>query len=181
MKYPITSLAISLLIWSIFFVVVGWVFFKNNHQPDAITIDANLIVTKKNSDHHPKTKAVVQKPTPAKDLAKTKDLIKTTTTRPSSNSNNNHELSDKKASTIYQPLPTIPDELREEAFSTVAIARFHIATDGSATVELIKPCANPKLNHLLLVSLRRWRFTPARHLGVATPSTEDIQVRFKVE
>jgi protein TonB len=81
----------------------------------------------------------------------------------------------------YQPMPKIPDDLRREAFNTYAMARFHVGADGSATVELLTPSQNPRLNRLLLESLKTWRFTPATDNGKSVASTFDIRVRFAVE
>jgi protein TonB len=84
------------------------------------------------------------------------------------------------AKAIYQPLPTIPDDLRDEAISSVAIARFHINPDGTVTVELIKPTANPRINRLLLSTLKTWKFFPAMQDGKPIPSTQDIKVNVNV-
>ncbi|MCC8393014.1 TonB family protein [Paraburkholderia sp. MMS20-SJTR3] len=84
------------------------------------------------------------------------------------------------ARTIAQPLPTLPDDLREQAYRTVATARFTIHVDGSVDVELLKATPNPRLNGLLLESLRRWRFFPALRDGHAVESTQDIRVHFNV-
>ena len=81
----------------------------------------------------------------------------------------------------YQPMPKIPDDLREEAFSAYVVARFHVVEDGTATVELITPCQNPHLNHLMLKTLKDWRFMPAIDHGKPVLSTVDIRVRFSVE
>jgi protein TonB len=81
----------------------------------------------------------------------------------------------------YQPMPKIPDDLRREAFNTYAMARFHVAAGGSATVELLTPSQNPRLNRLLLEALKTWRFTPATDNGKPVASTFDIRVRFAVE
>ena len=54
----------------------------------------------------------------------------------SSTSTNNtveHDVN-RSAQAIVQPLPAIPDDLRQEAMNEVAKARFHIAIDGSVTV-----------------------------------------------
>lgn len=85
------------------------------------------------------------------------------------------------ATVIYQPMPKIPDDLRREAFNTYAMARFHVAADGGATVELLTPSQNPRLNRLLLEALKTWRFTPATDSGRPVASTFDIRVRFAVE
>lgn len=85
------------------------------------------------------------------------------------------------ARTLSQPMPVIPDELRDEAMHERATARFHISADGSATVELIKPTQNPRLNRLLLETLRQWKFDPALQDGKAVPSTQDIVIRVQVD
>ncbi len=82
---------------------------------------------------------------------------------------------------IYQPSPKIPDDLRREAFSTYALARFHVAADGSATVELTSPSQNPRLNRILLETLKTWKFAPATQNGNPVAATFDIRVHFTVE
>ena len=39
------------------------------------------------------------------------------------------------ARAITRPMPQIPDDLREQAFNFAALARFHVAADGSAEVD----------------------------------------------
>jgi protein TonB len=85
------------------------------------------------------------------------------------------------ARAIVRPMPQIPDDLRGEAFNLTALARFHIAPDGSAKVELAKPTPNPRLNQILLDSLKQWRFIPAIKNGKPTASTEEIVVRIEVK
>jgi len=78
---------------------------------------------------------------------------------------------------IFHPLPNIPEDLRLEAFNSQAVARFHISAGGEVSyVELIKPCANPRLNVLLLKSLQRWKFPPA-----SQNEMQDISVTFSVQ
>ena len=62
-----------------------------------------------------------------------------------------------------------------------ATARFHIAADGSATAELIKPTQNPRLNRLLLDTLKNWKFFPAMKAGKPVASVEDMVIRVKVK
>jgi protein TonB len=78
-------------------------------------------------------------------------------------------------------MPQIPDDLREGAFNFSPLARFHIAVDGSATVELVKPTPNPRLNRILLDSLRKWRFIPAIKNGRPVASTQEIIVKMEVK
>jgi periplasmic protein TonB len=85
------------------------------------------------------------------------------------------------ARAIIQPMPQIPDDMRAEAFNFAALARFHIAVDGSVKVELAKPTPNPRLNRILLDSLKKWRFIPAIKNGKPVDSTEDIVVKIEVK
>ncbi|MGO9443583.1 MAG: energy transducer TonB [Thiobacillaceae bacterium] len=78
-------------------------------------------------------------------------------------------------------MPQIPDELRDEALEATAMARFHVAADGSATVELAKPTPNPRLNHLLLNTLKNWRFFPAMKDGQPVSSIEEIAIHIQVQ
>lgn len=85
------------------------------------------------------------------------------------------------AKAIYQPIPKIPDELRQDALKTTAVALFHVATDGTSTVELLKPTPNPKLNRLLLATLKTWRFFPSIKDGKPVPSTEEIVIKVEIK
>lgn len=87
---------------------------------------------------------------------------------------------DAAAHSISQPLPELPDDLREQAYQTVATARFAIHIDGSVDVELIKPTPSPRLNQILLETLRKWRFFPATQAGHPVESRQDIRVHFNV-
>lgn len=84
------------------------------------------------------------------------------------------------AKAIYQPLPQIPDDLRDEAISVIAMARFHINPDGTASVELIKATQNPRINQLIINTLKTWKFFPALQDGKPIPSTQDIKVNVNV-
>ena len=85
------------------------------------------------------------------------------------------------ARAIVRPMPEIPEDLREGTFSFSALARFHIAVDGSVKVELVKATPNPRLNEILLDSLRKWRFIPAIKDGKPVASTEEIVVKIEVK
>ena len=85
------------------------------------------------------------------------------------------------AQAILRPMPQIPDELRQDALSATAIARFHVAADGTATVELVTPTPNPRLNHLLLDTLKNWRFFPSMKDGKPVASTQDISIKVDVK
>lgn len=84
------------------------------------------------------------------------------------------------AKAIYQPAPKIPDDLRDEAISLVALARFHIKPDGSADAELIQATSSPRINQLILNTLRTWKFFPALEQGKPVPSVQDIRIHIDV-
>lgn len=88
---------------------------------------------------------------------------------------------DSAAHPLAQPLPTLPDDLREQAYQMVATARFLVHTDGSVEVDLIRPTPNPRLNQILLTALRQWRFFPAMQSGRPVESRLDVRVHFNVE
>jgi protein TonB len=85
------------------------------------------------------------------------------------------------AKAIYQPIPQIPDELRQDALSASAVARFHVASDGTTTVELIRATPNPKLNRLLLSTLKNWKFFPSLKDGKPAASIEEIVIKIEVK
>jgi protein TonB len=85
------------------------------------------------------------------------------------------------ARVITQPLPEIPDDLREAAYHAIALARFTIHPDGSVEVELLQPTQQPRLNQLLLASLHNWRFFPATENGKPVESHQDVRVHLVVQ
>jgi periplasmic protein TonB len=85
------------------------------------------------------------------------------------------------ARAIYSPVPKIPDDLREEVFAAVAVAHFEVSYDGTVKVTLIKPTPNPRLNEIILDTLRQWRFFPAMKGGVAIDSAFDVRIPIAVE
>jgi len=84
------------------------------------------------------------------------------------------------ARAISQPLPEIPEALRHRSIEITAVARFKVAANGSAQVELTGPTADSDLNRALLESLRRWRFFPAMQDGKPVASTVEIRIPISV-
>ena len=119
----------------------------------------------------PKADALPVKETPAKQ-APPPAVQEKSGTAPAGNSG---------AQAILRPMPQIPDELRQDALSATAIARFHVAADGTATVELVNPTPNPRLNRLLLDTLKNWRFFPSMKDGKPVASTQDISIKIDVK
>ncbi len=74
----------------------------------------------------------------------------------------------------------MPDDLREQAYRTVAIAHLVIHTDGSVAVELVKPTPYPRLNQIVVETLRGWRFAPALQNGHPAETQQNVRVHFNV-
>ena len=85
------------------------------------------------------------------------------------------------ARALYKPMPEIPESLQRRTIDVVALARFKVAADGSAQVELIEPTSEPDLNRALLDSLKRWRFFPAMQDGKPVASSVDIRIPVSVK
>jgi protein TonB len=84
------------------------------------------------------------------------------------------------ARALYRPLPEIPERLRRRDVELVAVARFQVAADGTAQVELIEPTNEPSLNQSLIATLRTWRFFPALEQGRPVASTLDLRIPISV-
>jgi periplasmic protein TonB len=85
------------------------------------------------------------------------------------------------ARAIYAPTPVIPDDLREDVIQTEAVARFNVSFDGIAEVTLEKPTSSPRLNQVLLDTLKQWKFFPAVKNGVAIPSSFEVRIPISVQ
>jgi periplasmic protein TonB len=85
------------------------------------------------------------------------------------------------ARALYKPIPEIPEELRHRHLSLVAVARFRVAADGSADVQLIQTTPDPRLNTALIIALKKWRFFPAMANGRPVASTIDIRIPVEVQ
>lgn len=107
-----------------------------------------------------------------------------TSSKPSTSTSSNAPPSPTSGNTqarlLSQPMPVLPDDLREQGYQLTAIAHFRIHADGSVEVELVKPTQNPRLNQILLETLHRWRFFPAMENGRPVDSDQDVRVHFSV-
>jgi outer membrane biosynthesis protein TonB len=81
---------------------------------------------------------------------------------------------------IYAPVPSIPDDMRDELMRATAIARFKVSHDGKATVVLLSATDFSELNDIILGTLRKWRFLPATRNGVAVDSEADVRLLISV-
>jgi protein TonB len=84
------------------------------------------------------------------------------------------------ARALYQPKPVLPEDLRDQSMHLVVRARIHIAADGGLQIELLKPAPDPRINQLVLNTLKTWRFFPALQAGKPVASVQDVNVAFDV-
>lgn len=84
------------------------------------------------------------------------------------------------AHAVYSPLPKIPDDLRGAAMDEVAVVRLHIHADGTVAVDLVRPTDNPRINRIVLDTLRTWMFYPALAKGKPVESVQEIRIRLSV-
>ena len=85
------------------------------------------------------------------------------------------------ARAIYAPTPTIPDDMLENVFQAIAVAHFKVSPDGTVEVTLAQPTPNPRLNQILLNTLREWKFFPAMKDGIAINSEFDVRIPVTVQ
>jgi len=84
------------------------------------------------------------------------------------------------ARAIFQPMPEIPESLRQHRLDAIAVVVFHVAPDGSAAVELREATDDPRLNQILLEGFKRWRFFPALDHDRPVASTIELRVPITV-
>ena len=82
---------------------------------------------------------------------------------------------------LYQPKPEIPEELRRHRLDLVAVARFHISSNGAVQVELIEPTPEPALNSAIVETLTKWRFFPALEAGKPVAAVIDVRIPVTVK
>lgn len=102
-------------------------------------------------------------------------------TQPETDSSDQNDTEAMGAQAIYQPTPVIPEELRDNALHVKILARFHITTDGSVNVELVHPAPDPRINRIILDTLKTWRFFPATEQGKPVPATQDLEINIGAE
>ena len=160
----IKSLFWALIIHLLLLALIFWSFKNTEKKPAAVTLDISIIddfKREKKSHHQHHQEKIVD------------DVVKHFHTKSDLAESDKQE----KVKLVSNPLPEIPQDLRAEAFQSSAVARFYVDAEGSVkNVELIKPCNNPKLNSLLLKSLRQWKFA-----ATSQSFTQDIRVNFLVQ
>lgn len=190
---PVTvwwTLLVGLFLWLL--IVTMFVRFLGKSESDVgtlVPIDAQIIElpatpkaatkpTEKRQEKRPPKPIPEPRPEPEPHAAPTPEVTQNTAAKPSAESP--PAAAQLGARAIYQPIPKIPEELRYEAIRAEAVARFHINVDGTVAVELIKPTTNPRINQIILNTLRTWKFLPALQNGNPVPSVQEIKIHVEV-
>jgi protein TonB len=79
------------------------------------------------------------------------------------------------------PTPSIPEDMRENAYQAVALAHFKVSYGGDVQVSLTQPTTSPRLNQILLDTLQQWPFFPAMKNGVAIDSEFDLRIPISIQ
>lgn len=82
---------------------------------------------------------------------------------------------------IYAPVPTIPDDMRDEVMQATAVVRFHVSRNGSADVMIVTSTEFSELDELILATLRQWRFSPAVRDGVKIDADAEVRLLVTVQ
>jgi periplasmic protein TonB len=82
---------------------------------------------------------------------------------------------------ICAPIPSIPDDLRDEVMQATAVVRFHVRSGGEATVALVTSTDYSERDELILDTLREWRFAPAVRNGVKIDSDAELRLLVSVQ
>jgi outer membrane biosynthesis protein TonB len=186
------TLPLALLICAVAFIWFAYSMGQPvSHTPEPLPVDAELVelpasalpssLQKAPAPKQAQTTPPIQQEQPSLSPAPAAPPVAPVAASPATTNNTAVPDRNRSAQPSVQPLPVIPDDLRQDAMNEVATARFHIAEDGSVTVELVKPTQNPRLNRLLLESLKSWKFIPAIIDGKPVVSVEVIVVRVQVK
>ncbi len=82
---------------------------------------------------------------------------------------------------IYAPVPSIPEDLRDQVIQATAVARFKVSREGKVTVALLEHTGFSELDEIILDTLREWRFSAAMNNGVAVDSEADVRLLITVK
>jgi len=184
MLYPIRSYAIAILCYLSIIIFIGFK-EKNSEKNPLISLEIEADFVGLVNQHQEKSTRQKEKninkillpQISKKEFNEKQQIEPKQENKALETTNSKNNLEAKKVAPLFQPLPEIPLDMRNEAFSTKIIAKFYIEKDGSVSdVELLEISSNPRLNLLLLKSLNKWRFEPSDQA-----LTQIINVKFSVQ
>ena len=169
MIYPLRSYALAILCYLSIIIFIG-LKEKNNEKNPLISLEIEADFIGLFNQHQEKSTRQKEKninkillpQISKKEFNEKQEIEPKQENKALETTNSKNNLDAKKVAPLFQPLPEIPFDMRSEAFSTKIIAKFYIEKDGSVSdVELLEISHNPRLNLLLLKSLKKWRFEPS--------------------
>lgn len=78
----------------------------------------------------------------------------------------------------FKPEPKVPDDLTDAIAGLTVAARVYVAIDGTVRIELIQRAPDPRINKIVLDTLKQWTFLPAVQSGKAVASSVDLAFKF---
>ncbi|MHB1099402.1 MAG: TonB family protein [Burkholderiales bacterium] len=188
------TLGMAVLVWLVLF----WLFGKFLSHPERLhvdqkPVDAKLIEIPAPPDSAKPRSESPQKPDLPKPRAKVQEApkkVEQPKVQPPPKAADQPKAEPQKglpggdemgARAIYSPKPEIPEEYRQDALDALIVARFHVAADGTAKVELIIATPIPELNQAVLDTLSTWKFFPAVKDGKPIDSVQDVRFRLLVK
>jgi outer membrane biosynthesis protein TonB len=184
MLYPIRSYALAILFYLSIIIFIGFKEKNSDKNPMiSLEIEADFVGIinqhqEKSTLQKEKNINKIQLPQISKkEFSEKQQIEPKQENKAFETTNSKNNLEAKKIAPLFQPLPEIPLDMRNEAFSAKIIAKFYIEKDGSVSdVELLEISHNPRLNLLLLKSLKKWRFESSDKA-----LTQIINVKFSVQ
>ena len=82
---------------------------------------------------------------------------------------------------LENPKPELPSDMKSEAFKTTCTARFHIEPSGKFEVKLLDSTQNEDIDHLVVATLKKWKFRPASVDGNPVASTRKLKIELEVD
>lgn len=82
---------------------------------------------------------------------------------------------------VFNPMPTIPPNLRTQKYSTSVQVDFIVTAKGAFMVKLLSTTGYDELDRTVLATLKRWKFSPATRNGTPVPGTLKLRIQFSVD
>lgn len=92
-----------------------------------------------------------------------------------------HPKKYQAAAVLSAPRPEIPSQLRDECLDCQCLVEFSVASDGKATVKLLKSSGSKELDEAALSVLKQWKFRPAMLDGEPVASTKKVKIEFAID
>ena len=82
---------------------------------------------------------------------------------------------------VSNPVPEIPSEFKGEAFKSCCLAKFKIDHEGKCDVHLQESTGNQEIDHIVIATLKKWKFKPAMLDETPVASTRKLRIELEVD